>query len=171
MGASDAEWMQVGRIAGVFGLRGELKMELRTDYPERLRQFDELYLGAHHHAHVVENIRPHKSMMLLTLRGIDTPEGAAELVGMDVTIPRVAAAPLPKGHYYLDDLVGFVVSTAEGRDLGAISEVMRTGSNDVYAVGSGRDAILIPGIKDAVRSLDFEGKRMVVEQWVLTASD
>jgi 16S rRNA processing protein RimM len=79
--------------------------------------------------------------------------------------------PLPDGHYYLDDLLGIEVFTTDGHILGSITDVLRTGANDVFVVNTGRSAILIPSIKDAVSVLDLAGRRIVVEPWVLTADD
>jgi 16S rRNA processing protein RimM len=74
---------------------------------------------------------------------------------------------LPPGHYYLDDLVGMTVLNVEGEAVGRITDVLRTGSNDVYVVNEGRDSILVPAIRDAIRELDLENGRILVEHWAL----
>jgi 16S rRNA processing protein RimM len=69
------------------------------------------------------------------------------------------AVPLPAGQYLVHDLIGLPVVTVAGRDLGRIIDVQRTGANDVYVT----ERALIPATKAAVREIDLEGGRVVVE--------
>lgn len=165
MGGELGNWLVIGRIAGVFGVRGELKVEPLTDFPERFAGLARIYLAGREYA--VEQSRPHKSQVLMKLAGIDTPEAASALAGRDIEIPRSEAVKLPEGHYWLDELIGYTVSTPDGRSLGMVTDVLRTGSNDVYVVGQGRQEVLIPGTRDAVRTLDLATRRIVIEPWVV----
>lgn len=165
--AGDDQWMTVGRMAGPFGLRGEAKVEILTDYPERFRQLERVFLGPRHREYTLLSARPHSGLMLVHLEGIDTPEAVSRLLGQEVMIPRAEAVELPQGHYFLEDLVGLPVETAEGQPVGTIADVLRTGSNDVYVVKTGEGEVLVPGISDAVREVDVPGRRVVIEAWVL----
>lgn len=160
-------WLSIGRVAGVFGLHGELKVELLTDFPERFGLLEQVYVGAAKSVYRLERTRPHKTHLLVKLEGVDTPEAAVSLAGQDLEIPRDQAVRLPAGHYFLRDLIGCVVTTADGEEVGTVTDVLRTGSNDVYVVGSGRGELLIPGTTEAIHRLDLNEKRMVVEPWVL----
>lgn len=160
-------WMLIGRVQGSFGVHGELKVELHTDYPERFKLLRQVYLGTDRELYPVKRSRRHGDRVLLTLAGIDSPEAARRLTGRDLFIPRSEAVELPAGHYYLDDLVGLTVTTAHGAPVGEVSDVLQTGSNDVLVVTAKGRAVLIPVIKDAVIELDVEGRRAVVEDWVL----
>ena len=82
------EWMLIGRIAGAFGVRGEAKVDLHTDFPERFVELEIAYLGRDHHPYEVESGRLHGRQVVLKLRGIDTPEAVSRLRGQDVEIPR-----------------------------------------------------------------------------------
>ena len=62
-------------------------------------------------------------------------------------------------------------ATTSGHPIGRVTDVLRTGSNEVLVVNEGRDAVLIPVIKDAVRVLDLEGRQVVVEDWVLRVEE
>jgi 16S rRNA processing protein RimM len=163
--------MVIGTIVGSFGLRGELKVELHTDYPDRFGRLTTVYAGPRRVPHRVAGTRRHQGRVLLRLEGVESLEGAEVLRGKELAVPRSEAVPLPEGHYYLDDLLGVEVSTVSGQQVGTISDVLRTGSNDVYVVQAEGRSVLIPGIKDAIRELDLEGRRVVIEPWVLDADE
>jgi 16S rRNA processing protein RimM len=149
------------------GVRGELRVEIITDFPERLGQHDYFYL-AHSDApedverYPVEEMRPHKGALLLKLAGCDDRNEAELLRGMLVQIPFQDAVPLEDGEYYHFQIVGVRVETEDGEWLGQVEELLETGANDVYLVRGPRGEVLIPAIEDVVRELDIEAKRMVV---------
>jgi 16S rRNA processing protein RimM len=159
--------MLIGRVAGAFGIRGEVKVEIHTDYPERFAALETAFIGPEHTPHLVESARLHAGHALLRLAGVGTRDQAHSMRGLEVTVPRAHAVDLQPGHYYLDELVGFQVTARSGQSLGTVSEVLRTGSNDVYVVGSGRSERLIPGIAAAIGKLDFDAREILVEDWVL----
>lgn len=164
-------WMLVGTIAGSFGVRGELKVELNTDFPDRFKSLKVVHLGADRAPRAIRGARAHHGRVLLQLDGVETPEAANGLRGTELWIPRSDAMRLPEGHYYLDDLIGFQVVTVDGRVLGPITDVLRTGANDVFVVNTGSAAILVPSIRDVVCVLDLDGRRIVVETWILNDDD
>lgn len=169
--AASNMWMVIGEVAGPFGVHGEVKIDPLTDYPERFETLRHVYVGPARHEYPVERARLHKRQVLVKLEGIDTPEQVESLRRQEVLVPRAEAAKLPQGHYYFDDLMGAEVVTTDGRAVGAITDIIRTGSNDVYVVGEGRDAALIPAIKGAVTDLDITARRVVIEPWVLDTNE
>jgi 16S rRNA processing protein RimM len=164
-------WILIGRTAGTFGVRGEVKVDPLTDFPERFESLSTVYVGAAHEKRSVESSRPHGRLIVLKLTGVDDMDAASGLRGCDLFVPRAAAIPLPEGHYLLDDLIGVQVETKDGARVGAIAEVLRTGSNDVYVIRSGRTDLLVPGIRDAVLDLDLGARRMIIDPWVLEPPD
>lgn len=167
MGEVAGDWMLVGTIAGSFGVRGELKVDLNTDFPDRFQGMETVYVGERHTPWAIRGARFHNGRVLLRLDGIETPEAGDKLRGTELWVPRSEAMPLPEGHYFLDDLLGIEVVSSDGRVLGPIVDVLRTGSNDVFVVGTGRAAILVPSIRDALREMNIAERRIVVEPWVL----
>ncbi|HEX6506708.1 MAG TPA: ribosome maturation factor RimM [Chloroflexota bacterium] len=159
--------MAIGEIAGPFGVRGEIKVNLLTDFPHRFNGLRHVHIGEGRERYEVERSRSQTGRILLKLRNIDTPEQVKALGRAEVAVPRDDAVDLPEGHYYLDEVVGAVVTTVEGREIGRVTEVLRTGSNDVFVVGRGRDGVLIPVIRDAVAELDVGNGRVVIQSWVL----
>jgi 16S rRNA processing protein RimM len=162
------EWMLIGRVAAPFGVRGEMKIEPLTDFPERFNSLTVVYVGPTRERHKVERTRMHGDRILVRLDGVSTPEQVGDYRGAELFVPRGEASPLPPGHFYLEDAVGLEVETTEGTAIGTVTEVLKTGSNEVFVVGRDRGAVLIPVIKDAIAELDMDRRRVVVEPWILT---
>jgi 16S rRNA processing protein RimM len=161
------EWMLVGTVVGPFGVRGEAKVELHTDFPDRFKGLKQVFLGPDRRPMRIERSRRHKGRVLLKLAGTESPEQVEGLRGWEIFVPRSEAVPLPAGHYFLDDAIGIDAFSADGPYLGRVSEVLRTGNHEVFVVNEGRDSLLVPIVKDAVRELDVPRRRLVVEPWVL----
>lgn len=150
----------IGRVLKPWGVKGEVKVEILTDFGERFSSLREVYLDESFVT--VESSRLYKGKALLKFPGCDDRESAKELCGRYVQIPIEEAMPLGEDEYYVYQIVGLKVVTTEGESLGEIKEVLFTGSNEVYVVqGEGRE-VLIPAIADVVKEVDLEGGRLVV---------
>lgn len=154
--------MTVGRILRPHGVRGEMRMEILTGYPERLSLHRVFYLGPQARPYPVESVRFHQGAALIKLAGCDDRTTAESLRGLLVQIPLEDAVPLEEGEYYYFQVVGVEVFTDGGELLGQVVEVMETGANDVYVVRGPRGEVLIPAVEDVVRELDLTARRMVI---------
>ncbi len=163
----EPRYLVVGRVLRPHGVRGELRVGIFTDYPERLGQRTDFYL-AHPdfpeavQRYPVEKSRLHKKVLLLKLSGCDDRNEADELRGMLVQIPIEEAVPLEEGEYYHFQLIGVRVEMENGEWLGQVAEVIETGANDVYVVQGPRGEVLLPAVDDVVLDLDLESRLMVV---------
>ena len=160
---SEPRYLVVGRIVAPWGVRGEVKVALETDFPERFKRLKRVYLGERMTSFVLEGSRLHKGHALLKLGGYDDRDAAEKLRGQLVQIPIEEAMPLGEGEYYVYQIVGLEVWTTEGEHLGRVSEVLFTGANDVYVVHGEKGEILIPAIEDVVLKVDLAGGRLTVE--------
>lgn len=160
-------YLAVGMVASVHGIRGEIKVELHTDFPERFAPGATLYRGAALEKVEILAARPHKAALLVKLGGVDTRSQAEELRGEWFFIPETAAAELDDGVYWIHDIIGLEVETDAGRHLGQIRDVLVTGANDVYVVRTvptvnrGHE-LLLPAIAQVVQAVDLAQRRMVV---------
>ena len=155
------ERLVVGRVTGVWGLKGHVKVESLTDNPDRFRPGARLLAGPREC--LCEDARRQGRALVVKLHGVDTREEAADLRGAILEIPTGDAPPLPDGTYYHHQVLGLEVWTSEGCFLGRIVEILETGGNDVYVVhGPGGEA-LIPAIADVVVSLDLGVGRITIE--------
>ena len=160
---SEPRYLVVGRIVAPWGVRGEVKVTLETDFPERFEQLERVYLGEKATSFVLERSRLHKGHALLKLGGCDDRDAAEKLRGQLVQIPIEEAMPLGEDEYYVYQIVGLDVWTTEGEHLGRVSEVLFTGANDVYVVRGEKGEILIPAVEDVVLEIDLAGGRLTVE--------
>lgn len=154
-------WLTVARIVKPQGRRGEVAAEVLTDFPERLRQRQQVWLwsgAGEPQPAAVENIWPHKNYLVFKLAGWDSIVRAKELVGLEIQIPRRQAAPLEDSEFYLDDLIGCqVVEQASGEELGRVRELTPTGGTDLLAVETpeGKE-LLIPFAEEFCPRIDPE---------------
>lgn len=157
----------VGQVRRPHGIRGEVRVEILTDYPERLDQHDHVYLARPEapddvERYPLESVRPHKGVLLMKLDGLDDRNTAEQLRGMLVQIPLEDAVPLEEDEYYHFQLIGMEVETEAGEWLGRVSDVVETGAHDVFVVAGPRGEVLLPAIEDVILELDLEARKMVV---------
>lgn len=161
------EMAVIGKILSSHGVHGAFKVQPYSDFPERVSMLRRVYLekGGQTVAYPVVAAALHGRFWVIRVDGISTPEEARALAGTLVKIPLSERVPLPAGVYYLDEIIGLDVYTVCGRFLGRVSDVLQTGSNDVYVVSPGRDGkdLLIPALKTVVYSIDKAARRMEVE--------
>ncbi|MGE5463318.1 MAG: ribosome maturation factor RimM [Syntrophothermus sp.] len=164
-GSPDGEpvYLTVGFIRRPHGLRGEMVMDLHTDFPERMRSGRKLLVGEDHRSLTLAGARPHQTGLLVKFRGIDTPEDAGKLRNQWVYIQSSEAPPLPDGRIYQHELFGFQVVDENGQALGELVEILETGANNVYVVRdeSGRE-LLLPAIPPVILNVDTERRVMRV---------
>ncbi len=156
-------YLTIGRVLKPWGYRGELKIEIMTDFPERFASLTTVYLGEDAKAFIVERARLTGKSVRLKLKGIDTPEAGARLRDHLVQIPTEEAVALPKGQYYLYQLIGLRVKTTQGASLGEVVDILETGANDVYVVQNNGREVLIPAIEPVVKKVDLEQGELIIE--------
>jgi 16S rRNA processing protein RimM len=152
----------VGRINGVWGLRGHVKVTPLTSNPGRLVEGATLYVRGEPRR-ILDVVTP-QGYPCIRFEGYTDRTAAEALRGALIEIDEDDIAPLPEGEYYVHDLEGLEVVTAEGEHIGRLKEVLTTGANDVYVIA--RDTkpdALIPAIADVVLAVDLEARRMTIE--------
>jgi 16S rRNA processing protein RimM len=145
---SEVELVAVAKVVKTRGLRGEVAAELLTDYPERFERLEELIAvrptGARERLAVEEHWL-HGPRVVLKFENYDSPEASQGLVGCELAVPESEAVELEEGEYYEWQLVGCRVETVEGRALGAVKELLRTGGEAqvlVVDAGEGREHLV-----------------------------
>ena len=155
------ESLIVGHILAPWGTKGEVKVQVVTDFPDRFTPGSLVYLDMQ--PLEIENSRPHKQHLVIKFATIDSVQDAEQLRGHDLTIPGSELRPLPPDQYYTFQLIGLSVLTTEGDYLGQIVDIMTTAANDVYIVKGEHGEILIPAIDDVVKSIDLDEGQVVIE--------
>ena len=144
------QYLEIGKIVGTHGVRGELRVECWCDSPQFLSSFKKLYFNEGNDKIDVIS-RPHKNIALVKIKGVDTVEQADLLRGRVLYVNR-KDIKLPKGTNFIQDIIGLEVVDVDTNEVyGKVTEVIKTGANDVYEVkGENSKAYYIPVIKDVV---------------------
>lgn len=150
-------------------MSGTMLLMPLTDHPERFTGMEQLTVEREGKAPLslkVRGIEPYggKETFFCRLEGIDDRDAAEAFRGALVTVSPDERVELDEGEYWIDDIVGVEVFDEEtGERLGAVEEVMPTGSNDVYLIRAVDGALKpIPATAETVRSVDVERARMTV---------
>lgn len=148
-------YLTVGFLRRPHGVRGEIIMDLHTDFPERLKRGRKLLIGEAHTPQSIESVRGHQKGVLIKFKGIDTTEAAGEFRNQWVYVKASELPPLPEGQIYQHQLFGFQVVDENGTTLGELTEILETGANNVYVVKdeSGRE-LLLPAIPSVILEMD-----------------
>lgn len=163
------EYLLLGEVLRPHGIRGELRLRILTDHPDRINDLERVFLGRDPSKpdakpYEVEHMRMNVEYGLLKLKGIDDRTQADRLRGMMVMIDIAHAVPLEEGEFYLYQLIGVTVQTMQGEVLGTITDVLETGANDVYVVKSPTyGEILIPDTEQTIIDIDIEAGLVKVE--------
>ncbi len=165
-GEARPQFVAVGSITGAHGIRGEVKVQVLTDYPERFRPGATMLIGTEGMARTMEiaAVRQHHQSLLVKFAAVDSRNVAETLVGLLLMIPEDQMMPLGEHENYAHDLLGLRVETSDGRYLGQVTDILATGANDVYVVSrpEGQTEVLIPALRDVVRAVDLSSGVMVV---------
>lgn len=145
------------------GLRGEVWVELNTDFPERLPEWEQMELVGRTGGRAVRVERVHGitgGRAIIKLSGVNDRDAAEAVRGARLEVEATDVPPLPEGEFYDFEIIGLRVVTSGGQDLGRVQQILRTGANDVYET----ERALIPAIADVVRTIDLERGQIVVEE-------
>jgi 16S rRNA processing protein RimM len=160
---SEPRYLAVGRVQRPHGVRGEVRMEILTDFPEKLAHRKTLYLGERHTPYALESVRLHHDLALVKLAEMDDRNAADALRGLVVYVAIEDAVPLEEHEVYEYALEGLQVVTDDGEALGEVVELFTApGANDVLIVQGPRGEILLPVIDEVVISVDLDAGQMVV---------
>jgi 16S rRNA processing protein RimM len=160
------EMAVVGRIARAHGIRGQVIVNLETDFPEgRFRPGAELFLnrGGVVEPLTVTTVRFQRERPVIGLHGVDDMNAANALAGVELRVPVEWLAPLPEGMFYRHDLVGCDVETRAGEQVGVVKDVEGTMSGSRLVVETALGEVLVPLAVEICTTIDPPRRRIVIE--------
>ena len=146
------QFLESGKIVNTHGINGEVKIEPWCDSPEFLKKFKHLYIDGKC-INVIKS-RVQKGFVYVLFEGIDNIDKAIPLKNKIVSIDRNDCR-LPKGQYFIQDLIGLKAVSDTGEELGTVSEIMERPAGKIYVI-SGKREILVPGVPEFVLDTDIE---------------
>ncbi len=156
----------VGAVRRPHGLRGEVVVEARTDFPERFAEGVRLLWrkGAVERPLVVRGARAAAAGILMRFEGADDVDAARALQGGELCVPESEAHPAPEGFFYAHEVRGFACEDTAGRPLGTAAGLEATPAGPMLTVdtGGGREA-LVPWTRPIVVRVERERRRIVLD--------
>ena len=159
------EYILIGKIVNIHGIKGEVKIYPYTDDIDNLSNIKEFYLDKELKSKcIVEHCRVHKNMLITKIKDIANPNIALKLKDKDIYISKDSLDELDEGTYYIFDLVGLEVFDMEDNKIGILNDVQNSGANDVYEVLTlDNKKIYLPAIRQVIKKVDIKNKKMYVE--------
>lgn len=164
------KWFNVGKIVNTHGIKGEVRVISKTDFAEkRYKPGNHLFLfmdGSQEHLElIVKAHRVHKNFDLLTFEGYENVNEVEKLKNAIIKVPESQLGELDEGEFYFHEIVGCLVFTVHGEEIGRVTEILTPGANDVWVIkpkNGGRD-ILIPYIEQIVKKVDVKEKIILIQ--------
>ena len=154
--------IEIGIIINTHGIKGHLKVDPLTDYVERFKDLDYVYVGETKKKYKVEDLKFSKGYPMVKLEGIDSIDDGNKLRRDYMYVDYEDRVKLPKDVYFIFDIVGCKVYDMEGNYIGQVKEVLTYAANDVYLV-EGEEDYMIPAIKEFVKEVNIEEKLIKID--------
>jgi len=157
-------YLTVGRIVRPHGIKGQIEILPLTDSPQRFKSGARFILRppvAGRGSILLAETGKKKDKIFAKVDGVDDRNGAEALCGCELLVSEVEGEK-PAGAYWHHEIIGCLVVTDEGRELGRVTEILRTGVNDVYAVGEGRE-FLIPATREVIQKIDVDKELITIK--------
>jgi 16S rRNA processing protein RimM len=160
----DNNFLTVGRILRPHGIRGKIEILPLTDSPSRFKSGSTFLLEPpidDRDSVTLTDIGKKKDRLTAKVEGVDDRNGAEALAGCELLIP-VSEGEKPADSFWHHEIIGALVVTDEGVELGRVVEIIETGANDIYAVGEDRK-FLIPALKEIILEIDLDKKLIKIK--------
>ncbi|OZT11646.1 ribosome maturation factor RimM [Priestia aryabhattai] len=161
-------WFKVGKIVNTHGIKGEVRIISTTDFAEeRYEVGNKLYLFQEKQVEPVEVVvathRKHKNFDLVSFEGYPNVNDVEKFKNSMIKVSEDQLSELEDGEFYFHEIIGCIVKTDEGQELGKIKEILTPGANDVWVIkGKGGKEILIPYIDEVVQEINIEKKEIMI---------
>ena len=160
-----ASRVTVGRISGVYGVKGWLRIYSYTEPRDNILQYKPWQLRLADGWHTVELLggRAHGKGVIAHLAGCEDPDQAARWADAEIAVTRSQLPATPAGEYYWRDLIGLRVINRDGEELGVVDHLLETGANDVLVVQGERERLIPYAVGQVVMAVDLEAGELRVD--------
>lgn len=159
----------VGKINGLFGLQGWMKVYSWMRPPQQIFDFACWWLVPENASQAattaqyrLRSSQRHGKGLVVQLQDCESRDQAAQLVNRQIFVAAAEFGPLPKGEYYWHQLIGLEVRNQDQKLLGVVEELLETGANDVLVIAGDRQRLL-PYIPTVVIAVDISQRRILVD--------
>ena len=162
--SSIGELVPVGRVLRPHGTRGLLRVQAYAGPDAAFTGTDRVFLrhpGGKYRDMAVVSVTPHQRIFLMRLAGVNTGGDAEAFRGAEILVKQDALVR-EEGEFFHHEILGIRVFRETGEYLGMVSQIIPTGSNDIYVVKEGKKEFLVPAIREVVREIDPRNRKMVI---------
>ncbi|MGZ8191806.1 MAG: ribosome maturation factor RimM [Methylococcaceae bacterium] len=162
---SEKKLINIGKISGVFGVKGWVKVFSFTDPRDNILDYSPWLLKKSNESRIVEVIDGalQSKAVIAQIKGVTDRDQAASLMGWGIYITPDQLPEIVEGEYYWSDLIGLKVETTQGVQLGTVESLLETGANDVLIVQGDRERV-IPFLQgQTITSIDLEAGKMIAD--------
>lgn len=159
------DYLELGQIVNVKGLKGEVKMNSFAEDNTVFERISTVFLKRKDQLieKQIQKVGYNKNQVILKFKDCNSIDEAETLRNMYVFVKRADLGELPEGVYYIADLIGLDVYTDENELLGKVDDIYSTGANDIYVV---KDELgkqkLLPGIDEVIKEIDIDSGKIIV---------
>ena len=157
------EYIQVGKIVNTHGIRGDVKVLPLTDDVKRFEDLKYVYLGDEKLKLEIIKVGYVKGNVLLRFKHMENINDIEKFRNLEVWIDEKDKVELPKGSYFLHDILELEVYLEDNTHIGTVKDILQPGANDVYVVKNGKKEYLIPAIKNVVKEINLSEKKMIID--------
>ncbi len=154
--------INIGKVVTTHGVRGDIKVYPHTNVEGMFGKLKKIYISDEEYK--ISSVKYVKGCPVLNIDGLNTVEEAQKLIGKQVLADENNLPKLEENSFYLKDIIGCTAIDEQGTEIGAITDVIFTGANDVYQITTAekRD-ILVPAVKEFIRSVNIKDKKITVK--------
>ncbi len=159
------KYLEVGKIVGTFGIKGELKLYSESDFiEERLAKGNILYLkrGNNYEPVTIDKARFHKGVYMISINGLTNINDVLSFVGFSLYVDIENAAPLEDGEYYCDELIDMEVYNQDGELLGKVSDVLEIPTYKLLEVKNNNKTFLVPFIDEFI--IEVKDDKIIIQE-------
>jgi 16S rRNA processing protein RimM len=160
-------FIAVGKILGVFGYQGWVKVSTYSDVKNRFARVEAVYIesGTELKRKILTGHQYHRHQLLLKFKNLDDRESAREFCGSELFLPESEKVELPADHFFIHDLRGLKVYDSCDNFLGMLTEVLSAGGSDLLVIQTEGKEILVPLVAEFVLRIDLEKEKVIVRLW------
>lgn len=152
----------IGKFGAPVGLNGEIKIILIDKQSPNLRENITLYSEDGESFKISEK-RIAKGMPVVKIDGLSDRNQVRHLTSKEIYIAEEDMAKLPKGHFYIKDIIGLTVYDEEGRNIGKVKDILTNTAQNVYLIENEGKEFMVPGVKEFIKSIDIDAQKVIIK--------
>ncbi|MCK4577030.1 16S rRNA processing protein RimM [candidate division WOR-3 bacterium] len=162
----NAEFIPIGKIIKTHGLKGDVKAQILSDIPNRLKNISSIHLlkDGKTKKLTISYCQLSEHHAIIKFGDISSISCAEKIIGSMLCIKEEELLSLPKNRFYIHNLIGLNVYDKSGNSIGKLKEVWKLPANDVFVVKANNRETLFPAVKEAIKNISLQRGEIIVDE-------